>query len=377
MKILPFLFGWLLCMTAHAASFDCAKASTSVEQIICSDLELSSLDEQLHATYQQALADSADPAALRSAQRRWNADVKGGCQDKECLLAVYTRRIAQISGSASSAGRAPGNADAMAERSDRPDASIENLAAVPMDMSASAAGEAENQPSGKDQQSPLSAAPTQSGSLDEQAGSETSNQVQSSPAAADDGAPGDDAALSSPNGLSTLTLKVAGAGLLLIAALSMYLHAQGKLTIYSDYTDASVTALTPLIAFAVYGGAKFFEMQDKSALVAAMAVLVFAAGLIFVHTFRHNGVSIYFPMALITKLTIISLYYVLMAILLFPSGTTRRKGERVASFEARERREARERAALVAAATGSFIALSGWMCRRGEFTSFKRYLTFR
>lgn len=40
--------GWLLCLVAvpvQAASFDCGKAGTKVEKLVCADAELSKLDE--------------------------------------------------------------------------------------------------------------------------------------------------------------------------------------------------------------------------------------------------------------------------------------------------------------------------------------------
>jgi uncharacterized protein len=40
---------------AHAAGFDCTKASTLVEKAICSDSELSKLDDLLMISYKEAL----------------------------------------------------------------------------------------------------------------------------------------------------------------------------------------------------------------------------------------------------------------------------------------------------------------------------------
>ena len=66
------------------ASFDCAKAATPVETLICSDGELASADQDLGEAYKAALArDKADPArltALRAAQKEWVAG-----RDRDCL----------------------------------------------------------------------------------------------------------------------------------------------------------------------------------------------------------------------------------------------------------------------------------------------------
>jgi uncharacterized protein len=47
---------------ALAASFDCAKASTRVERLICADKDVSALDDRLASTYR--LAKAAYPAVV-------------------------------------------------------------------------------------------------------------------------------------------------------------------------------------------------------------------------------------------------------------------------------------------------------------------------
>jgi uncharacterized protein len=85
-------------------SFDCAKARTAVEKLVCSDAGLSALDRKLAAAYAKGLSPSSqwtdrDTSASRSAQRAWlgerercmkSADVKG------CVTVTYQRRIAEL-----------------------------------------------------------------------------------------------------------------------------------------------------------------------------------------------------------------------------------------------------------------------------------------
>ncbi|MFA5170829.1 MAG: hypothetical protein WC426_04605 [Sulfuriferula sp.] len=52
-----FCFALLSFGYASAASFDCARASTKVEQMICSIPTLSSLDEQLDAQFKQNIKE--------------------------------------------------------------------------------------------------------------------------------------------------------------------------------------------------------------------------------------------------------------------------------------------------------------------------------
>lgn len=81
---------------AHAASFDCGKATSSVEKMICADPGLSRLDEALAAVYSRARTAAIDPAAMRQQQREWLADIRKRCSEAACLKAAYTSRIAQL-----------------------------------------------------------------------------------------------------------------------------------------------------------------------------------------------------------------------------------------------------------------------------------------
>lgn len=57
-------------------AFDCSKASSTVEKLVCSDEALAALDRQLDGVYKAAMAKASDdmPAFLRTEQRGW---VKG------------------------------------------------------------------------------------------------------------------------------------------------------------------------------------------------------------------------------------------------------------------------------------------------------------
>ena len=77
----------------HAASFDCAKASTLVEKTICSDTKLSELDSRLMQSYKKALATIPDASGLKAAQRAWLTGVRNKCADAECLSRAYTDRL--------------------------------------------------------------------------------------------------------------------------------------------------------------------------------------------------------------------------------------------------------------------------------------------
>ncbi len=76
----------------QAASFDCTRASSSIERMICGDAELSQLDERLARAYQEARKSSASKE-LASAQIAWLKKVRERCADVACLKAEYAARI--------------------------------------------------------------------------------------------------------------------------------------------------------------------------------------------------------------------------------------------------------------------------------------------
>lgn len=79
-------------------SFDCAKASTRPEQLICSDGALADLDLALASLYSGARARATDKGVLKDAQNRWRKGVRDACGDVACLKVAYEERIAHFQG---------------------------------------------------------------------------------------------------------------------------------------------------------------------------------------------------------------------------------------------------------------------------------------
>lgn len=77
-------------------SFDCAKASTGPERLICSSKELSEADVKLAQAYKAALNISADKEALRNMQSAWRKNERDACLDIYCMLYSYEGRLAQL-----------------------------------------------------------------------------------------------------------------------------------------------------------------------------------------------------------------------------------------------------------------------------------------
>jgi uncharacterized protein len=80
---------------AYPVSFDCNKAKTLVEQTICSNAELSSLDDQLAARCREAIRTIDNKQSLKVDQSKWLI-IRNNCKDIEYLKEVYVNRISDL-----------------------------------------------------------------------------------------------------------------------------------------------------------------------------------------------------------------------------------------------------------------------------------------
>lgn len=83
---------------SHAASFDCQKASTSIEKAICSNPTLSKLDDVLAENYKYMMAANIGDGArkdLKQTQRAWIAK-RNKCADGKCIEAAYRSRVDEV-----------------------------------------------------------------------------------------------------------------------------------------------------------------------------------------------------------------------------------------------------------------------------------------
>lgn len=83
--------------TIWSPSFDCAKASTGVERLICENREFAEADIQMAQVYQTALENSQDKDALKRSQRAWLKKERDVCADAPCILTAYRDRIVDLS----------------------------------------------------------------------------------------------------------------------------------------------------------------------------------------------------------------------------------------------------------------------------------------
>ncbi len=79
------------------ASFDCAKAASGVETIICGDEAVAARDRALSMVYRRALGTSDGPR-IRIEQRAWIEKQRDACADAACLITAYDIRLDDLLG---------------------------------------------------------------------------------------------------------------------------------------------------------------------------------------------------------------------------------------------------------------------------------------
>ena len=84
---------------ASGPSFDCARASTKVERLVCRTPALAALDLELEDTYRAAVRSSPpDRPLLQRSQAAWLEERDRACggDDIRCLGDLYHRRVAEL-----------------------------------------------------------------------------------------------------------------------------------------------------------------------------------------------------------------------------------------------------------------------------------------
>lgn len=82
--------------TQAKPSFDCARARSPSEKIICADPDLARQDRELGRLFARAKAAAPDPAAFqRESDARWH-EREAECRDRECLQRWYAQRRGEL-----------------------------------------------------------------------------------------------------------------------------------------------------------------------------------------------------------------------------------------------------------------------------------------
>lgn len=90
-----FILSMMACSTSYAASFDCNKATSDVEKMICSDHKLSRLDDYLSQNYKIAMGPDmpeGSKSKIRKSQIDW-IDKRNTCTDTKCIEKMYSKQM--------------------------------------------------------------------------------------------------------------------------------------------------------------------------------------------------------------------------------------------------------------------------------------------
>ncbi len=91
------------CTSALAASFDCRKARSTSERLVCADPALSAMDDRLGALAAAGKKRAASPRAFqRQLDQAWLA--RQACQDRACVEQWYERRLQALASQAPATG---------------------------------------------------------------------------------------------------------------------------------------------------------------------------------------------------------------------------------------------------------------------------------
>jgi len=94
--LLVLSLSFLANISVNAASFNCDKASGDFEKTVCSDSNLSTLDEQLAQTYKDARSKSSEQEQLKKSQLEWIKSTKKCASNVQCIDKAYKERIATL-----------------------------------------------------------------------------------------------------------------------------------------------------------------------------------------------------------------------------------------------------------------------------------------
>ncbi|MGC2049293.1 MAG: lysozyme inhibitor LprI family protein, partial [Gallionella sp.] len=95
-KILTIVLWCLFLITAHAASFDCGKATIKAEKLICENCELSELDDELNHSYKAVLQREDVKQNAIISQRQWLKHERNICNTAKCIETAYKKRLKEI-----------------------------------------------------------------------------------------------------------------------------------------------------------------------------------------------------------------------------------------------------------------------------------------
>jgi uncharacterized protein len=368
--------------SSMAASFDCSKAAGFAEVSICKDGYLSGVDSILARSYKKALTEAENPDELRQLQREWLTE-RNQCTTQTCLDKTLGARVTFLDNYASAEkSKAYAAEEKIRQEQRAAERQAEEIATAKRTEQYNLAQElARQQRQQAAQQRQVQTVQTQPQVAPAvpsyQAPAYVTPQQQARPAVqASAEKPffqrAWQAFWSGPAWKYTLLVGI------LITCWTVWRHHTETATIYTDYTDAAITNLLPASGVVVALLLRWLEMPGLvQGIAMAIGILL---GIIYAvyATFKANQGALNVALVVLTKLTIISVFYAVIGMLIASlfSNTARRKGESQARAEARNRREKKQTKAQIAALAAAYTALTVWLCRRPEFTTLSECLEF-
>lgn len=86
----------LVVMSLPANAINCKLAAGKTEDMICKNSDLIGLDDSLNHVYRAAVAQSKEPAKIKSEQKRWISEVRASCATSEGMKSAYLTQIAWL-----------------------------------------------------------------------------------------------------------------------------------------------------------------------------------------------------------------------------------------------------------------------------------------
>lgn len=372
----------LVASNSMAASFDCSKAASFAESSICKDGYLSGVDSTLARSYKKALAETEHPDELRQSQREW-LTVRDQCTTQKCLDQTLGARVTFLDNYVIAEKRKAYAAEEKLRQEQRDaERQAEELAtAQRTEQYRIAQEQARQQEQQFTQQRQTQVVQTQP--QGEQA--VPSYQAPAYLTPAQQVRTSSQPMAEKPAAQRMWHAFWAGSAwkyTLLIGALitcwAIWRHHKETATIYTDYTDAAITNALPAIGAVVALILRWLEMPGVIQGIALATGAFLAVAYAVYATCRTNQGALSITLVIIAKLTIISVFYAVIGMLIASlfSNSARRKGESQARADARNRRENKQTMALIAALSVAYTALTAWVCRRPEFTSLSECLEF-
>lgn len=345
--------GFILFSTAaSAASFDCTKAASFAEKEICRDGYLSGMDKILADVYKKAMSEAEDKQALKTSQMEW-LQTRDACTVQKCVDKAMSERIALLRNYSQNQPRA---ATVVTLPSATTSASTSQQAV------STSGNQIETPPT-----TPVAQVPRPSVSPTKPV--PTSNSYSKEIPTPVAGKPTTKAQVKALGFWDGPLWKYIAVGLLCVIGASMVLHHKGQLSIYTNYTDAVITNSLPLAAGAAYVLMAWLELPDALTISVVLGLGILWVAFAGFAAFVINDSPWKVVFSLVSKLLLVSLFYVVVAVLIASLVSTKYKDETRAQAAARNRRGNRETVAYLAGFATGYSFMTRWLCRDGRFTS--------